>query len=168
MIDVLRKSLPGLLILIVLLAVPVAAAQDEVSVQIPILNVDSPLAEFRMGRSTWRISPWARGIGHLEGTGWFGSATNTVLAAHSELPGSRPGIFADLHTLVAGDEILVQAAGSERRYLVSEVINVALDEVNVVYPTDHERLTLITSETASFDPESQLYERRVVVIAYPG
>ena len=170
MIERTRKLLPGLLILLALWLLPAAlAAQDAVTVTIPALHIESTLSEFRVAGSTWRISPWATGIGHLQGTGWFGNpGSNTVLAGHSQLALRRPGVFADLQTLQPGDEILVQLPDGTRRYLVAEVTNVSMYDVAVVYPSPEERLTLITCDAASYNPRDQLYQRRIVVVAYPA
>ena len=164
----LRRALLGGLLLLTLLLPGLANAQDEVRVRIPALEVDSALTEFRLARSTWRISPWATGVGHLEGTGWFGTPGNTVLAAHSVLPRRRPGLFAHLDNLTEGDEIFIDLDGESRRYVVTSVSIVSMYDTAVVAPTADERLTLITCDAASYDPQHQLYQQRIVVTAAPA
>jgi len=159
-----RRILYGLLMLALLLP-GTATAQDEATIRIPALEVESSLIEFRLGYSTWRISSWATKIGHLEGTGWFGVSGNVVLAGHAELPGRRPGIFAALETLIPGDEIFVHADGVDYRYGVTAVSNVSMYDTSVIAPTENQVLTLITCDSASFDPQHQLYDRRVVIRA---
>ncbi len=154
-------------LLILLQVVSGVLAQDEAHIRIPALEVDSALTEFRLARTTWRISPWATGVGHLEGTGWFGTPGNTVLAAHSVLPGRRPGLFAHLDSLAEGDEIFIDLNGESRRYVVTGVSIVSMYDTAVVAPTPDERLTLITCDAASYDPQHQLYQQRIVVTAAP-
>ena len=156
----------GLLALVALmLVVPAANAYDSLSISIPALGVNSHITEFTLNGVSWNINPWEGGIGHLQGTGWFGNGSNIALGGHSWLPDNTPGIFANLHTLQSGEEIVINANGEELRYTVSGIRTVSLNDLSVLYPTNHEQLTLITCDAASFDPDSQYYQRRIIVTA---
>lgn len=156
----------GLLVVVVLLLVaPSAGAADGLRITIPTLGVDSHITEFPLNGVSWTINPWEGGIGHLQGTGWFGAAGNIALGGHSWLPNHTPGIFVNLHTLQPGQEVIINNNGEELRYTVTGVSNVSMYDLTVLYPTGDEQLTLITCDAGSFDPESNLYNRRVIVRA---
>lgn len=142
-----------------------AAAVDSPRLSIPALNVDNAVAQFPLNGVSWNIDPWFSGVGHLQGTAWFDQGGNVAIGGHSWMPDHTPGIFVALHTLQPGDTITVSYGGSERQYTVSSVTSVAIDDLSVLHPTDGERLTLITCDGASYDRSSNLYERRVIVVA---
>ncbi len=161
-----RRTLPliAVLLLLAALAAPAAAA-DSAHISIPTLNVDSAVAQFPLNGASWSIDPWFTGVGHLQGTGWFDEGGNIAIGGHSWMPDHTPGIFAALHALQPGDIITVSYEGSERQYTVSSVDSVDVTDVSVLYPTSGERLTLITCDGTSYDRDSDLYLRRVIVVA---
>jgi len=156
-----------LLLLVLLLIVPVttAQAQDGPVITITALNVSSGVGVFPLNGYSWDIDPWYTGIGHLQGTAWFDTPGNIALGGHSWMPDQTPGIFVALHRLQVGDSIIVTVGGQERHYAVPSVGSVSLNDLTVLYPTSHERLTLITCDAASYDEDSNMYYRRVVVTA---
>ncbi len=155
----------SLLLVSTLLFVPMASAQSGVSIQIPALGVNTAINEFPLNGTSWTINPWETGLGHLQGTGWFNSAGNIAVGGHSWMPNQTPGIFVNLHTLTAGDAIVVNINGADLHYTVTNMTNVSMFDLSVLYPSNHEQLTLITCDAGSFDPNSQLYQRRVIVQA---
>jgi LPXTG-site transpeptidase (sortase) family protein len=152
------------LILILVLIVPVTA-DNEPTITISSLNISVEIKEFRLSNGTWTIDPWEKGIGHLEKTGWFDNPTNIVLAGHSTMPNGKPGIFATLNNISVGQEIVLFDGNADRHYQVSDIQVVPVDDISVVMPTDHERLTLITCEIGSYDATIQGYTQRLVIIA---
>ncbi|MBI5670241.1 MAG: sortase [Chloroflexi bacterium] len=154
-----------LILLALSLSTLTAAAGNTPSITIPSVNISASIVEFPLARGTWAIDPWERRVGHLEGTAGLADAGNKVLGGHSTLPNGKPGIFANLSNVAVGDEVVVFDGVEERRYTVSQVFTVSADDVSVVLPTPGERLTLITCDTGSYNRNSQLYDRRVVVIA---
>jgi LPXTG-site transpeptidase (sortase) family protein len=152
------------LILIIVLVIPGNAA-NKPTITISSLNISGEIKEFRLVDGTWTISPWEKGIGHLEDTGWFDNPTNIVLAGHSTMPNGKPGVFATLSNLSIGQDIVLFDGKADRHYQVSDIQVVAADDVSVVMPTDHERLTLITCEIGSYDEVNQGYTQRLVVVA---
>jgi LPXTG-site transpeptidase (sortase) family protein len=153
------------LLFVMTVLVPTGYAYEGISVSIPALGVSSPVGEFPLNGTSWDINPWEGGIGHLQGTGWFDAGGNIALGGHSWLPNQTPGIFVNLHTVSAGDEVIVSVNGEERRYTVSDVTSVSMYDLSVLYPTSHEQITLITCDAASYDPNSDLYHQRVIVTA---
>ncbi len=153
------------LILVMAAVVPVTNAYEGFSISIPTLGVNSGITEFALNGKSWSISPWEGGIGHLQGTGWFDAGGNIALGGHSWLPNQTPGIFVNLHTVRSGDEVIVNLNGEERRYAVTGVRSVSMYDLSVLYPVEGEQITLITCDAASFDPQSELYQQRVIVTA---
>lgn len=141
------------------------AADRSPSISIPSARISASLVEFPLANGSWAIDPWERSVGHLEGTASLFEAGNTVLGGHSRLPNGKRGVFANLSSVAVGDEVVVFDGVEERRYTVSRVFTVSADDVSVVLPTPGEQLTLITCDTGSYNNDSQLYDRRVVVIA---
>lgn len=132
---------------------------------IPSANIYSPVTTFYLDGTSWGIDPWEPLVGHLQGTAWLNTGGNMVFGGHSEYPNGRPGIFASLYNVHVGDEITVQEGDVQRRYVVTEVKTVSYDDLSVVYPTNHSRLTLITCDIPSFEPQSNFYAERLIVIA---
>lgn len=154
-----------LALLALLLIVPATTAQDTPVLSIPALNVRSAIGVFPLNGVSWDIDPWHTGIGHLQGTAWFDAPGNIALGGHSWMPDQTPGIFVNLHQLQAGDTIVVTVGGVERQYSVSGVRSVSMNDMSILYPTRSERLTIITCDAASYDANTQIYYRRIVVTA---
>ncbi len=152
------------LLVLTSLAAP-AAASPETRISIPALNVDAAVGRFPLNGVSWTIDPWFTGLGHLQGTGWFDRGGNIAVGGHSYMPDRTPGIFVALHTLRPGDIVTVSYSGETRQYTVADVRSVAVNDLSVLYPVSGERLTLITCDGASYDPNSNLYHRRVIVVA---
>jgi LPXTG-site transpeptidase (sortase) family protein len=168
-----KRSRIGLIVVVVLVQLLFAlTARAEYrpgvpTIVIPALKISTPIKEFPLDGISWAVGDWERGVGHLQGTAWFGSPGNMVLAGHSRLPNGKGGIFRRLDRLGIGSKIVVFDGSAERFYAVTEKRVVSPEDLSVVYPTGDERLTLITCEVASFDPKTNTYGRRVVVIAQP-
>jgi LPXTG-site transpeptidase (sortase) family protein len=134
-------------------------------ISIPAANIRVGIKTFYLDGVSWAIDPWEPLVGHLEGTVWLDNVGNLVLGGHSEYPNGKPGVFAGLYNVHIGDGITVQDGETRRDYVVSDVRTVRYDDLSVVYPTSHNRLTLITCDIASFEPQTGTYGERLVVIA---
>jgi len=94
-----------------------------------------------------------------------GQLGNTVVFGHSVLPQlfnpkSYVSIFATLHTLKIGDEIIITYDGSEYKYIVSEMFEVKADDFSVLEQKYNDKtLSLITCSPPG------TYLRRLVVRA---
>lgn len=126
-------------------------------------GIKEAIIESQLEEDGWRVSHLENRVGHLEGTGWLGSPGNIVLAGHVELKDGRPGVFARIHELESGDAITVTQNGVSYTYWVTEVKVVQADDLSVVYPTESERVTLITCTGYNF--LNNTYEERIVVVA---
>jgi hypothetical protein len=144
------------------------AASVPVRVQIPAIDVDSPLMDLGVQDDGTMEVP-AEGFP----AGWFTEAPTpgelgpAVLAGHVDWGGS-PGVFYDLRDVVAGDEITVSRAdGSDAVFRVSEVGQYAKDAfpTGAVYgDLDHAGLRVITCG-GDFDHAAHSYEDNTVVFA---
>lgn len=133
---------------------------------IPVAGINAAVTQFPLDNAgSWAINPWERLVGHLQGTAWLGESGNTVLGGHSRYPNGSPGVFYRLYDVRVGDYIMVAENDAERRYVVSDVRVVRYDDLSVLYPTPHSRLTLITCDVPSFNPIDNVYYERLVIVA---
>ena len=160
----------GIVIAILAMAAPMVSAHEDTGVRllIPSVGVDAPIVrlgirEFANGDVTWDTSTITSEVGFLDGMTWFGQPGNTVLGGHSELEGRVPAVFYDLDKVAVGDEVVVTHADGALRYVVTRAFEVNRRDLSILYPTNHEQLTIITCDTDSFTGSG--YARRTVVIA---
>ncbi|MGB1289238.1 MAG: sortase domain-bontaining protein, partial [Aggregatilineales bacterium] len=135
------------------------------SIAIPSVGMQSYVGTFYLDGVSWAIDPWVNYVGHLQGTPDLNSPGNVVVGAHSEYPDGSPGVFRSLYAVGIGDEIFVSDGATQKRYVVVNIMNVNYKDLSVVYPTAHNRLTLITCDIPSYVAEQNLYHERLVVIA---
>lgn len=140
-----------------------AGMVTEASLYIPSAGVSAPIIQVFLDGESWDVSQLGDNIGHLQGTAWLDQPGNIVLSGHVERRSGRPGIFATLRDLEAGDEVIVVYQGSERRYTVSTLTTVEPDDLTPLYPTNVDQLTLITCD--AYDFFQNTYQKRVVVVA---
>lgn len=138
------------------------------TISIPTVNIFAGITTFPLDGVSWAIDPWEHKVGHFQGTSWITSAGNVALGGHSEYPDGSRGIFNGLYGVQIGDPIIVNANGLEKRYIVSDKFSVHYTDLSVVYPTTTSRLTLITCDIPTYNPNSNTYDQRLVVIAVPG
>jgi sortase A len=79
-----------------------------------------------------------RGIGWIEGTAEPGGAGNSGLAAH------RDGFFRPLKDIAVNDVIELRTRSGARTFVVRDWAIVEKDSVDVLAPTSHRSLTLVT------------------------
>jgi LPXTG-site transpeptidase (sortase) family protein len=91
-----------------------------------------------------------------------------VLAGHAEYPDGAPAIFHQLTALAAGDRITVMASDTIQHFVVVQLISVDYHDLSVVYPTLVPRLTLLTCDIPSYNPQTGIYQARIVIIAEPA
>lgn len=144
-------------------------AQEGTSISIPSIEVEAAIVEAPLtpDLTTWDVSHLSMNVGHLIGTGWFGTGSNIVLGGHSETPSLEADIFYNLDAVQVDDIIIVNANGTQYQYIVTQVYSVSQFDVRIAYPTQHEQLTLITCQRDSYDSSVGQYQNRVVVVAVP-
>lgn len=145
------------------LATPGMAIEAEIF--IPRIGVSAPIIPVFLDGESWNVSQLGMNVGYLQGTAWLDEIGNVVLSGHVDLRDGRAGIFRKLPELQAGDQILIIYEGNERTYAVSELMNVEPEDLTPLYPTDFERLTLITCDVETYNFFQDTYQKRVVVVA---
>jgi sortase A len=130
---------------------------------IPKLAVDAPLIEAPFVAQQWDISRLTNEVAHLAGTAYPGQPGNAVLAGHITIPGGGWGPFQELERLDAGDRIFIEQGRLTWVYEVTERRIVEPDDVEVAFPTNDTRLTLLTC--AGWSDILDSYAQRIVVIA---
>jgi LPXTG-site transpeptidase (sortase) family protein len=114
---------------------------------------------------TWQVSQLGKDfVGHLEGTASPGDPSNVVLAGHVTLEHNVYGPFAGLGKLESGDEIVVYVSKQPYTYVVDKIQMVNRTDVQVAYPTQTARLTLITC--ADWSNELRAYQKRLIVVGH--
>lgn len=146
-------------------ATPTLIPAEYVQIVIPAAGVSAPIIHIPLDENgSWSVTSLGRNVGHLQGTAWVSDRGNIGLAGHVEMADGSPGVFAHLHNLTAGNEVLLMLPDrSQRIYRVETVRTVAPDDMSVLYPTTDERLTMITCD--NFDFLSFTYLERVVAVA---
>jgi LPXTG-site transpeptidase (sortase) family protein len=115
--------------------------------------------------ATWDVSGLRMNAGLLTGLGTFGEQGNTVVGAHSEATDGTADLFYNLDTVPIGSQIVINVNGQLLTYEVKEVYRVTATDLTPAYPTQDERLTLITCDRGSYNSETGTYSQRVVVVA---
>jgi LPXTG-site transpeptidase (sortase) family protein len=131
---------------------------------VPEAGIQAPIIRIFLGEHSWNVTGLGRNAGHLNGTGWIDQPGNIVLAGHVEMADGEPGIFASLDNLTTGDWVTLRLPSQEERfYKVSDVLTIDPQDLSVLFPTDTERLTLVTCGAYNF--MTNKYNERIVVIA---
>jgi sortase A len=102
------------------------------SLQIPRIGVNVMVVE---GTDSGDLK---RAVGHIRGTALPWDSGNVGLAGH------RDTFFRPLRSIQADDNITLTTLRGEYRYLVLSTSVVRPDDTQVLYPTDHDSLTLVT------------------------
>jgi LPXTG-site transpeptidase (sortase) family protein len=134
-----------------------------VTVEIPSLEVNSPVVGVPLKDGGWNIAWLGDQAGWLEGTAFPSWNGNSVLTSHVYLSSGLPGPFVNLNKLKFGDRIIIHAYGQKYIFEVREN--------RVVQPSDtsafkHEVapwLTLVTCK--EYDASTDTYRKRVVIRA---
>jgi LPXTG-site transpeptidase (sortase) family protein len=134
-------------------------------------SLSAPIRELYYGvNENWDVTLLGEFAGHLEGTRLIGQGGNYVLAGHVELKDGRPGPFAKLKNLKAGDSIIVRKGSANTtallHYTVTQVTTVNPNDIDVIRNHGYEELTLITCD--GWDEASRTYKARTVVHARPA
>jgi LPXTG-site transpeptidase (sortase) family protein len=130
---------------------------------IPQLGIEASVIEASIVAQQWDVSRLTTEVAHLEGTVYPGEPGNAALAGHITIPGAGWGPFKDLGMLQSGDRVFIERGEETFIYEVIEQKTVDADAVEVVFPTQDTRLTLLTC--TGWDIDLQHYSQRMVVVA---
>lgn len=115
--------------------IPTPSASQPRQIKIDKIEVNAPIFQ---GHEEEQLK---KGVGHSIGTANPGNIGNMVLSAHNDIYGE---IFRNLDQLESGDEIVVSNGRQSYTYLVNFIDVVPPTAVEVMAPTDHSSLTLIS------------------------
>ncbi len=129
------------------------------------MEIDVPVEIAPIRDGIWDVSGLEQSVGHLQGTSSPGETGNVVLAGHITLaPDGRRGPFYRLGGLKPGDSVTVYRGDTVFEYEIDGAMTVSPTDVQVAYPTDSPRLTLITCQ--SYDDAVAAYTERLVVVGH--
>lgn len=140
---------------------------ERISQNVPIVRVSTEkLIQKDWGALEKEIQEALQGgVVHYPGTLWPGDKGNVVLTGHSSYFPWDPGRFKDVFALLTqiniGDKVIVYHDQKAYTYQVYDKQIVTPDYVEVLAPTDEERLTLITCYPVGTN------QKRLVVFAKP-
>jgi LPXTG-site transpeptidase (sortase) family protein len=145
-------------------------AQDATRIEIPDIDVSASvvplnIVQFPNGVTTWDTRGLHMTVGYMTGTAWFGQGGNVVLGGHSEGANRQPDVFYRLDEVQVGQVIRVIFGEDVREYVVIQTYTVHETDLSPIFPTDHERLTIMTCDTASY--AEGYYPQRDIVVAVP-
>ncbi len=129
---------------------------------IPRLGVDTMLTSAPLVGTTWDVSELTEEVAHLDGTAHPGTMGNAVLAGHVQ---HRDGLgpFRNLDQLSQGDLVIAVGDGVEYTYLITDIMTVDPQAIEVTHPSNQPLITLISC--AEWDNASWSYQSRIVVRA---
>lgn len=130
--------------------IPTPAVEQARRVQIPAIDVDSPVFQ----GDDW--DQLKKGVGQHIGSALPGQNGNLVLSAHNDIYGE---IFRYLDRLSPGDEIVVSTERQSYTYVIRKIEIVKPTDVWVMAPTEHASTTLISCYPY------QVNNQRIVVFA---
>lgn len=135
----------------------------EMWLEIPAMGEKMSIVGVPKGDNGWDVRWISREAGYLEGTSFPTWAGNTGLAGHAILPDGTPGPFANLQSLLWGDQVIIHAWGERYIYEVRENTMVYPNMLKVLRHEDLDWVTLITCQ--GFDEINGKYRYRRVVRA---
>ncbi len=115
--------------------VPTPAPQHGIRIQIPAIDVDSPIVH----GDGWE--QLMKGVAHHPNSADPGQIGNIVLSGHNDIYGE---VFRYLEELKAGDEIIVYTGQRSYTYIISGWELVEPAQVEVMAPTVNATITLIS------------------------
>lgn len=139
--------------------------QQATRLVIPAMELDAPVIISPIENQTWRVDHLGTDfVGHLEGTASPGGSSNVVLAGHVTVAHNVYGPFAGLGELQPGDPIIVYVDDQPFTYVVDYRQLVERTDVEVAFPTDTGRVTLITC--SNWSDELGAYQQRMIVVGH--
>jgi LPXTG-site transpeptidase (sortase) family protein len=132
---------------------------------IPTMDLDAPVTMSPIVNQTWKVDHLGTElVGHLEGTASPGDPSNVVLAGHVTVAHNVYGPFAGLGQLKEGDSIILYVGSQAYTYIVDYRQLVDRTDVQIAYPTDTARVTLITC--SNWSDEMGAYQQRLIVVGH--
>jgi sortase A len=117
------------------LPVPTPGSQQAIRIQIPAINVDSPIVQ---GDGWEQLK---KGVAQHIGTPNPSEGSNIVLSGHNDVYGE---VFRDLDRLNPGDVVILYTSQRQYTYIITGTQMVTPKAVEVMAPTPDARVTLIS------------------------
>lgn len=137
---------------------------EDVSLQIPALQMDIPILGIPKVNGAWDVSWLGDASGWLNGSAYPGMTGNTVIVGHVYMPSGLPGPFVNLETLKWGDKIYIHEGGQTLTYIVETVDILDPDDPSIMQHESTPVLTLVTCK--GYNEQTGHYNKRVVVKAF--
>jgi LPXTG-site transpeptidase (sortase) family protein len=118
---------------------------------IPSVEIDVDVKEAYVNENDWVL--YNNAASYLNTSAGLSEFGNSVLYAHN-----TQNLFADLKNVMPGDRVHVQSGGRAYSYVVTETMEISPTQLDIVYSTDDERITIFTCTNIN-------YENRFVVVA---
>jgi len=115
--------------------IPTPGPEQAIRIQIPTIDVDAPVVQ---GDGWEQLK---KGVGQHIGTSRPGDKGNIVLSAHNDIFGE---IFKDLDRLKPGDQIILYTSQRSYTYSITSSKTVEPTQVDVMDPTSHPTVTLVS------------------------
>jgi LPXTG-site transpeptidase (sortase) family protein len=147
---------------------PTPQPNRQFKLYIPKIEVDAPITPLGKDKNGNMAAPSAP-----EQVAWYklgyppGENGNAVLAGHLDWYTGAPAVFSKLAKLKVGDDINIDYQAKTMHFKVIEVNTYGLEDFpmqKVFGPADRPILNLITC-SGSYDKQSKLYDKRLVVSA---
>jgi LPXTG-site transpeptidase (sortase) family protein len=133
-------------------------------VNIPSLNLIVPLQKVSWSGLDWDIGKLGGNAGWLENPAGLELVGNQVIIGHLFLVGNIPGPFVRLAELTEGDIAIVRTGVNQTNYHVRHIFRVDASETKYLAPDLPSQITMITCLPGSYNPQTNQYSRRLVVI----
>ena len=138
-------------------------AFNNLSIEIPILGVNTSIVGLSFSNGGWDATWLGNTAGWLGGTAFPTWKGNSVVTAHVYNQTGAAGPFVNLSQLKYGDRIIIHAFGQRYVYEVRSSKYVRPDDTSVLGHKDQPWLTLLTCR--EFDEKTQTYKWRLAVQA---
>lgn len=104
---------------------------------IPKVGIEVEVKQAMVSGNDWDLFDDA--VSYLATSSRLGEEGNAVFYAHN-----KHDLFGPIRRLEEGDRVVIQSGEERFRYVVSETSVVSSDQIDIVYPTRDERVTLFT------------------------
>lgn len=137
--------------------------QTSLTLEIPVLNVKTPIVGVEYKDGDWDVSWLQNQVGWLNETAYPTWEGNSVLTAHVVGADGKPSVFSGLKSLGVGEYVFLYSAGYRFTYKVVSNAEIHPRDYRIMKREEKPYLTLITCDR--YDEETGSYLRRVVARA---
>lgn len=141
-----------------------AYTASKLRIEIPSLSMDLPIVGIALKDKQFDVTWLGNNAGYLEGSAYPTWQGNSILTSHVTDANGKPGPFAYVNELSAGDQIYIHNNGFIYVYEVRESKLVLPNKITELFKHEEDYwLTLVTCE--NFDTKSETFTHRRIVRA---